>query len=269
MDPSDMPSDVPSVAPSFSDMPSDMPSSGGTGATTDAPLPSDMPSDMPSSGGGMTVPPTAPAITGYECSVCLPGMNLSLPDMIVDIPEGIEGIEGITQLPCSIIDQGVMDRPDLFTEETCQQLRDLFMDPCGCVFPGETIVPEPTTTTDPPVSGGTTACTICPEGQEITTPDAVVSIPDDISLPGGVSFATCSLVEGALESNPDIVDEATCASLQAFYAELCGCMPVDATTTVPTEDPTPPDFEEDTSKAGWQHVIVSAMVAIISSVWMI
>ena len=266
------PSDVPSVAPSVTNMPSDMPSSGGSNATTtDELLPSDMPTDMPS--GGMTVP-------ADECSVCIPSMILSMPDAIVDLPEGTPTPGNITQASCVLIDRFVMGNAEMFPGEVCQQLRDLFREPCGCIFPNETAVPAaaPTEPSDSaPSDGGssssssTSVCTICPAGQAITMPEEVIALPDEISIVANVPFATCSLLESALASNADAIDEATCATVQTFYAEPCGCMPVDNVPNFTGDDPTGEEDDLDTtSMARWKHAkAMATSAAIISLGWII
>ena len=171
--------------------------------------------------------------TGFNCSVCEPGLFLSKPDAVVDIPEGIT--EGFSQATCGLMNSAVMENPSLFTEETCTTLRELYRDECGCIISLEdtpTAAPneEAPSTEAPPVAEG--GCTICEPGKEIRKPDRVVVIPAGFILEDD-SFATCALLERALIANPDTVDTGLCIALRDFYKEPCKCR------TIKVEEPQP------------------------------
>jgi hypothetical protein len=69
-------------------------------------------------------------------------------------------------------------------------------------------------------------CPICGEGNEVTNPDGIVTIPTQPD-------ATCAEIQFAAEAG--IVTEEQCPSLQPFVTEPCECAPFGAITPAPAD----------------------------------
>ena len=151
---------------------------------------------------------------GYICSVCKPDQILSKPDQRIEIPDRY----GTPETTCSLLDKAMLSIPSLFTEESCQELRDHYGEDCGCVYPG--VFTATTSTNEEPSSQE--GCLICPPGQTMTTLDNAVAVPAGL-FDRIKSKTSCEDMDSAIRSNPDFVNENMCTTLQRWYRLLCKC----------------------------------------------
>jgi transforming growth factor-beta-induced protein len=182
--------------------------------------------------GGTDSPNAATNTTNPPCSVCLPGTVLTLPNAVVTVPPGVAP-EGITQVSCAIIDSAVSSNPDLVSPANCTLLRDTVQEVCGCVASSDSTAPTSPPAASTTVSSSRTTCTVCPTGQEISKPDATVVIPAGY-ISDNLSTASCTLLERGLAANAGNVNDTVCPTLQATYADSCGCREVSTPTTSST-----------------------------------
>ena len=167
---------------------------------------------------------------------------------------------------CALLESSLESYPEMYVTPCEPSFVELFADACGCATTddgaGGAVVMEPTsspvmeivpedvvptsspvagteeeeeetaaaTTTPPPLLGW---CSLCPFGEEITLPNAIVPVPDDLISPV-VSFTTCALLQLAAKTLDSLQDQ--CLELPSMYAESCGCAPAIAPTTSPVAE---------------------------------
>ena len=163
-----------------------------------------------------TTTPTSTPADGYPCSVCPPGMEVSLKNTIVQIPEGY--VQGITEASCGIMDNIVKSNPSEFTPVTCQLFRNQYQTDCGCVVSAVTPAPTPGPGTEQGYP-----CSVCQPGTKVSRPNAVVQVPE--GYVDGVQEASCAIVDSAVKSNPTEFNAQTCTQLRNEFQDECGCTP--------------------------------------------
>ena len=107
--------------------------------------------------------------------------------------------------------------------------------------------PPTTTTPESPVDEEEESfvCHVCPDGEEMTLPQALVVIPAGF-VTDSESFVTCELLEESIAMNSEQVVD-LCADIHQNFARPCGCSPIDAddgdNDNEEEEDSTPPATE--------------------------
>ena len=207
------------------------PSTTGTSATT--PPPTARPTSL-----GAPIPPTPPSPGFPPCNVCGGGLEVTLPNVILDIPS-------FGPVRCDFFQSyGVLGFID---PQFCPLVAPLAA-PCGCSQISPTSEPIPVQTPSPtprpiarpisinapipPTSPEFPPCIVCGDGLEVTLPDVVVVIPT-------VGPLTCWMLQrnGVL----GFIDPQFCP-LVAFFTEPCGCSPISAQTPQPSQSLAPTVF---------------------------
>jgi hypothetical protein len=141
-----------------------------------------------------TVEPTAaPSV----CRIC--GEN-----SILTNPNGTVSIPNQPNITCSEL----VEEADagMFTQNQCLLLQPFVDGSCGCEF----------------------VCPVCGEGNNMTNPDGVLSVP-------GQPNRTCTeLIDSAAAGN---INRLQCGTLQSVTNEPCGCMRLNEPSAVPSDMP--------------------------------
>ena len=69
---------------------------------------------------------------GFQCSVCMPGLQISMLDVMVDVPSGI--VEGVIKAKCGFVDSFMQSNPERISPDLCTDLRGQYMADCGCIL---------------------------------------------------------------------------------------------------------------------------------------
>jgi plastocyanin len=166
---------------------------------------------------GATEPPATSA-----CNVCGDGNMVTTPDVVVTIP---------TQADRTCAEYEAASSAGAIDTTQCQQLQPFTSAACGCA-PMDGVIatapPEPDVNPSPNATEAPSTCNICGDGNMVTTPDVVVSVPtqDD---------RTCSEYEAAASAGA--VNATQCQQLQPFTSAACGCSPMDGVIATDTPEP--------------------------------
>jgi hypothetical protein len=152
------------------------------------------------------VPTTAPAEAPYVCPVCEAG--------VVTIPDGIVSITSQPNRTCEEYMQA--SAAGIIEESQCGLVQQYTIIPCGCeAADGSTPVTAPAPSPAEPELAPP-LCSICGEGMMLGDPDALVTIPNQITR-------TCGELDLALRSS--IVMASQCDMMQPIAQASCECVP--------------------------------------------
>ena len=157
---------------------------------------------------------------------------------------------------CALLDLAVLSIPSMFTEESCQELRDHYSEDCGCVDAGGFSATSSTTEETTSQEG----CIICPPGQTMTNLD------EGIAVPAGLfnriqSRTSCEDMDTALRDNPDFVNDNMCTTLQKWYRLLCKCRDLDDPWFL--SPATTSELQILSSATSWQGHIASLVSGLV------
>eukprot|EP00529_Nitzschia_sp_RCC80_P014016 CAMPEP_0113475296 /NCGR_PEP_ID=MMETSP0014_2-20120614/19046_1 /TAXON_ID=2857 /ORGANISM="Nitzschia sp." /LENGTH=728 /DNA_ID=CAMNT_0000368209 /DNA_START=226 /DNA_END=2412 /DNA_ORIENTATION=+ /assembly_acc=CAM_ASM_000159 len=154
------------------------------------------------------------------CNVCgEPNMVMQNPNTFVTIPDSLSPPGFGTRVICSrMLQAGYVG---FYSPTQCTILPTYLKDECGCV-PGEEGY-------DDGLQDG--LCNICGENMDMTNPDGVATIPDEIAIPGKDTTLTCSQIQNACDNN-ECDPIVHCVPFPALFADVCGCA-----SRVPTDMP--------------------------------
>jgi hypothetical protein len=72
------------------------------------------------------------APTWISCNVCGFGEELTLPDTVIRVPEGLV-LEGITFSTCGQLQAALEFEPEKISEDLCSSLQTYYKEFCGCI----------------------------------------------------------------------------------------------------------------------------------------
>ena len=154
-------------------------------------------------------------VADVQCSVCKTGLHISMPDVLVEVPGGV--VEGVTEASRALVDSVMRNNPERISSAMCTDLRDRYMDDCGCILSdgiADDIPPVEILEDD--------SCSVCKPGREMRHPLREVPVPPGIVF-NDTSFVPCVVMDRALAANPGVVDAQLCSSLREFYKNTCKC----------------------------------------------